>query len=125
MPREWSYATGRALPLRTKRPIRLRRHPGHAKTEPYDDLRNAHAAVTWGSGAAIKALAFGVPVFHAFPRWIGAPSALSLDGSDLEAPLCDDDARLAMFRRLAWAQWPMADIVSGEAFSWLLGRSTS
>ena len=29
---------------------------------------------TWGSGAALKALMLGVPVFYDFPKWIGAPA---------------------------------------------------
>lgn len=122
MPPAWSHAAFSSLPHLTRRQVRLRRHPGPAKTEPYDELAGAHAAITWGSGAAIKALAAGYPVFTSFPRWIGAAAALPLDGADLEAPLMDDGKRLAMFERLAWAQHSMAEIISGEAFAWLLGR---
>lgn len=101
----------------SRREVRLRRHPGPDKTEPYEALRGAHAAVTWGSGAAIKALTVGIPVFHEFPRWIGAPAA-SLGIGNIEQPWLGD--RLPMFQRLAWAQWTLAEIESGEAFSWLL-----
>ncbi len=120
MPPHWAQDQYRGLPGRTRRKIVLRRHPGPLKTEPYDDLARAHCAVTWGSGAAIKALAFGVPVFHAFDRWIGAPAALPLVGADLECPKMDDGARLAMLERLAWAQWEISEIQSGEAFAWLM-----
>jgi hypothetical protein len=74
--------------------------------------------VTWGSGAALKALAMGVPVFHTFPQWIGAGAANPL-GSDLEKPFRGD--RLPMFRRLAWAMWPLHELESGAAFAALLG----
>jgi hypothetical protein len=115
MPRAW---TGDAMRyLRTRRPIRLRRHPGVEKSEPYDDLAGAWCALTWGSGAAIKALVAGVPVFYDFPQWIGAPAAKQ-GKTDLEAPWLGD--RLPMLRRLAWAQWSLAELESGEAFAWLL-----
>ncbi|HEY5410182.1 MAG TPA: hypothetical protein VIJ94_05580 [Caulobacteraceae bacterium] len=122
MPGPWPHQVYHTLPARTAREVRLRRHPGQDKTEPYDALAGAHAAVTWGSGAAIKALAHGYPVFTSFPRWIGAGAAQLLDQADFERPFMDDDARMAMFERLAWAQWSMAEIVSGEAFAWLLQR---
>lgn len=119
-PPGWVHGQLQALPGRTARPVVLRRHPGPIKTEPYDDLAGCHAAVTWASGAGIKALAAGVPVFHGLPRWIGAAAATPLDRADLEQPMMNDGARLAMFERLAWAQWSIAEIVSGEAFEWLL-----
>jgi hypothetical protein len=36
--------------------------------------------VTWGSGAGIKAMQAGIPVFHEFEQWIGGPGAARLDG---------------------------------------------
>jgi len=119
-PPGWPSRCFSALCARTARPVRVRQHPGSDKTEPYIDLDHAHCAVTWGSGAAIKALAYGIPVFHALGPWIGSGAALPLDGADLERPLLDDAKRLSMFERLAYAQWTMAEIVSGEAFAWLL-----
>lgn len=117
MPQTWTARVWRELPKLTERRLVLRRHPGPDKTEPYDALRGAHAAVTWGSGAGIKALAVGVPVFFEFPRWIGAPAA-RLGITALEKPWLGD--RLPMFQRLAWAQWSREEIESGEAFAWLL-----
>jgi hypothetical protein len=120
MPPQWAHQALAALKGGTRRPVAFRRHPGPLKTEPYAELAQAHCAVTWGSGAAIKALAFGVPVFHGFPAWIGGSAALRLDGADLERPKMDDGARLAMFQGLAWAQWEISEISSGEAFAWLM-----
>ncbi len=120
MDRYWTQTVQKQLAKLTRRPIKVRPHPGMAKTDPYDALRGAWAAVTWGSGAAIKALFAGVPVFHGLPRWIGAPAAVCLgEGTDLERPVLGD--RLPMFERLAWAQWSVREIESGEAFACLLG----
>lgn len=123
MPLRWVNTTEAMLKRSTRRKISTRRHPGHLKTEPYEALKHAHCAVTWGSGAAIKALAHGIPVFHGLKSWIGAAAASQLDGADIERPKMSDDDRLEMFRRLAWAQWDMAQITSGEAFEWLLSTS--
>ena len=120
MPPGWTGAALASLASRTKRPVRLRRHPGKESVEPYDDLRGAWAAVTWGSGAGIKALAAGVPVFHSLDAWIGAKAALRFESADLERPKMDDEARRAIFERLAWAQWSLDEVQSGEAFAWLM-----
>jgi hypothetical protein len=73
--------------------------------------------VTWGSGAGITSLIAGIPVFHEFDRWIGGPAArFGID--DIESPFTGD--RLPMFKRLAYMQWSVDEIESGEAFQWLL-----
>lgn len=121
-PSAWLDQTLADLRRRTKRPIRVRKHPGTADPRPVDhgllaDLKGAHCAVTWGSGAALKALAAGVPVFNGFPQWIGAAAARPL-AHDLEAPFLGD--RAPMFRRLAWAMWRLDEIERGEPFRALL-----
>ena len=72
-----------------------------------DDLAKACKVVTWGSGAAIKALMMGIRVESHMPNWIGEQDNT-------------DEGRLAMFRRLAWANWRLSEIESGQAFRWLL-----
>jgi hypothetical protein len=117
MPSDWVVTVQERLRKLTKRPVRARIHPGVHRPPLEPDFDGCHAAVTWGSGAAIKAIAAGVPVFHEFDRWIGAPAAkFGLD--DLENPFLGD--RMPMFRRLAYAQWAVEEIESGEAFKWLL-----
>ena len=117
MPRNWLINMLDKLKRHTDRPIKIRKHPGTNKCVPLeDDLANAWACVTWGSGAAIKALAYGVPVFHEFGQWIGASA--SNCNMDIESPYLGD--RLPMFKRLAYAQWALDEIQSGEAFEWLL-----
>lgn len=117
MPRDWEADVVARLRKITKRNIRVRPHPGKDKKPLEPDFRNVHAAVTWGSGAAIKAIVAGIPVFHEMPAWIGAPAA---KGSiqELERPFLED--RLPMLRRLAWAQWDVSEISSGKAFRCLL-----
>ena len=124
MPQRWEQFMIRKLGELTRRSSRLRPHPGLDKSnyEPYKDLRGCWAAVTWGSGAAIKALAEGYPVFHEMPNWIGASAAVFMGGKrfkSIEEPFLGD--RLPMFGRLAWAQYSSEEVESGFAFSWLLG----
>lgn len=88
---------------------RLRPHPGrnqHARSLA-DDLANCDRVVTWGSGAAVLALMWGVKVESHQPRWIAAQENT-------------DESRLAMFRRLAHAQFTLQEIESGEPFARLL-----
>lgn len=59
------------------------------------------------SGAALQALLWGIPVASEMPDWIGAQ-----DNTDA--------GRLAMFRRLAWAQWTLEEISDGLPFRSLL-----
>jgi hypothetical protein len=123
MPAAWTREVVRRLPALTRRPVRVRDHPGTRTDMPTleEDLREAWAVVVWGSGAGIKALAMGIPVFYAFAHWIGAPGARDIAQFKL-GPLRDDAARLAMFRRLAWAQWRLSEIEDGSAFRHLLKK---
>lgn len=101
---------------------RVRKHPGNAEPELAleDDLGGVSRVVTWHSAAALKSLMLGVPVWYAFPQWIGAGAAAPIAGWP-GTPRKDDAARLEMFRRLAWAQWTLDEIRSGKAFTHLLG----
>lgn len=98
---------------------RVRLHPGLGPAPALvDDLQNAKAAITWSSAAALQALLLGVPVWHEHPRFIGAPASRPLGEWGAE-PRRDDAARLAVFRRLAWAIWTIDEIRSGEAIAHL------
>jgi len=114
MPRGWETQIEQYLKKITKRPIRIRKHPGKDKTAPptlEEDLQGCWSAVTWASGAGIKAIIAGVPVFHQLKSWIGAPAATT--EFDIESPWMGD--RMPMLRRLAWSQWTWDEIKSGEA----------
>jgi hypothetical protein len=123
-PPGWVADITKRLQRVTKRSVRLRPHPGRQEggTPLEADLAGAWAAVTWGSGAAIKSLAMGVPVFYELNGWIGA-SAARYGLSDLEHPFLGD--RQPMFNRLAWAQWSGAEIASGKPISRLVALANS
>lgn len=96
---------------------RIRAHPGTGPALPLaDDLRHAAEVVTWSSAAALQALLMGVPVWHDNPAFIGAAAARPLGEWGKEARR-DDAARLAVFRRLAWAIWTLDEIRSGAAIA--------
>lgn len=93
---------------------RIRKHPGMSAPDVSltDDLARAKQCVTWNSGAALQALTLGVPVWSAGP-WIGSEAARPLAEWGAE-PKRDDEARLKMFRRLAWGMWTLDEIRTGE-----------
>lgn len=116
-PHAWHERVIQRLQKFSKRPIRIRPHPGN-KPAPISldsDLAGAHAVVVWSSTSGVRALLTGVPVFYDAPAWICQGAALKI-GPELEAPKCDDDARIEALRRMAWAQWTVDEIESGEPF---------
>lgn len=121
MPTNWTRDTLDILSKRVNRKeLRVRQHPGDKEGVPLSiDLRSARCVVTWASGAALKALALGIPVFYSFPDWIGGIGSRPLAEWD-KGPLRDDSCRLATFRRLAWAMWTLEEIASGYCFQELL-----
>lgn len=97
-----------AMPRNWTAPGRVRAHPGRNPCIPLrTDLARCGKVVTWGSGAAIHALMWGIPVESHMPNWIGEQ-----DNTDA--------GRLSMFRRLAWAQWQLEEIASGEPLKRML-----
>jgi hypothetical protein len=98
---------------------RVRPHPGMSTTcTPLAaDLESVSSVLTWHSGAALVALTLGVPVFYGFKHWIGAQAGLPLEAFFRgEQPLRDDDARRAMFHRLAWSMWTLDEVRTGVPF---------
>jgi hypothetical protein len=113
LPQRGIGPAGTAMPRGWKPPgcTRIRPHPGTGKAVPLEqDLARAGKVVTWGSGAAVKALLWGIRVESHMPDWIAAQDNT-------------DTGRLAMFRRLAWAQWRLSEIAAGEPFRRLLCAS--
>lgn len=100
MPRDW--------PSKVKHLGRYRPHPGRSTGVPLQcDLKNAAKVITWGSGAAVKALMWGIKVESHYPEWVARQGNC-------------DESRLEMFRRLAWGQWQLDEIATGEPFRRLL-----
>lgn len=107
--------------------VRIREHPGERPAKPLeDDLADALCCVTWASGAALKAIFMGVPVFYGYDKWIGALAALPLKHFTPQIPSYPD--RTPMFRRLLWANWRIPEILTGQPIRALLDyrlRSTA
>lgn len=120
-PPGWHMRMAEILRRSTNRKIRIREHPGEKAALPLDiDLANAHCVVTWASGAALKALLLGVPVFNGFSGWCGADAAAPI-GNDIEHPNRRDP--LPVLRRIAWCTWTVQEIATGQPFVRLLSPS--
>lgn len=121
-PVDWHEHARARIQKATKRPVKVRLHPGNnaPKVPLSDDLRGAWACVVWSSGSGVKALTLGIPVFYDAPHWICSPGAVHMKNANYDAPLCDDAARLRALERMAWAQWTVAEIQSGEPFRRLM-----
>lgn len=119
-PPRWKETIEARLKHMTDRPIQFRPHPGIRPHPPgYTEvgLDDCWAAIVWASGAGIKAICAGVPVFYEFRQWIGAPAA-KWGFSDIENPYLGE--RDTMLRNVSWAQWTAEEIARGEPFKWLL-----
>src|SRR5690606_19311919 len=114
-PRWETKMAKRLIAMRVKFKVRL--HPGRAapKTTLEQDLQGARACLIWSSASGLRALQMGLPVAYSAPHWI-ASAAASKDLRGLEQLVMSDELRLQAFERLAWAQWSVQEIESGEPF---------
>ena len=120
-PRGWAEDVQKRLRKLTRRPLRLRRHPGKAPATPLcEDIERVWAVVVWASNCATEALTQGVPVFYEAPHIVTAGAA-ECDLASIEQPSFPD--RRPVFEQLAWAQWTLEEVAAGAAFRHLLGRS--
>lgn len=119
MPKSWPGSIQERLKSITKRPVKLRPHPGNkAAAIPLNqDLNNAWACVVWASNCATAALISGIPVFFEAPH-IVTEDACNKDITKIENPELPD--RIPAMHKMAWAQWEVEEIKSGEPFKWLL-----
>lgn len=118
-PANWHRDAAERLRQLTNRTIRIREHPGERPAVPLQtDLQDAHAVVTWASGAALKAILMGVPCYYGSEHWCGKQMAQPF-GSDMEKPWQPE--RLQTLRRLAWSTWNTDEIATGQPFVNLLG----
>jgi hypothetical protein len=121
MPEIWTPQTVSRLQRLTKRPVRVRLHPGNWKRRPpkvplEEDLRGAWACVTWWSSAGVKALLAGVPTIYQARYWI-AQKAAGRDLRAIEAPVMGD--RMAMLEDIGNAQFSLSEIAAGLPFGGL------
>jgi hypothetical protein len=122
-PNGWAAKVCRTFASSTGMPARIRAHPGPLGAPGYatleDDLRDAAFAVTWGSTAGLKALAYGVPVYYGLSGWVGA-----LGGRHVSArqspPLRNDYHREVAFAVVGGGIVNLSELRDGSAFSWAL-----
>lgn len=117
MPSDWMIRCAARL-AKTKKPIRMRAHPGNdkPKVNPLErDLEGACAVVVWSSTVALHALAQGIPTYIEAPYQIVKGASAS---GEVNAPTLPD--RLPHFERMAWSQWRLEEIETGEPFRRLL-----
>lgn len=105
--------------------VKVREHPGrHAPARSLvEDLADARALVVWSSNCATIALIEGIPTFFCAPTIVTEGAARSYrTGCIRRACLSGftEIGRHAAFARLAWAQWFLAEIETGEPFRILL-----
>lgn len=106
---DWLGTTLARLKEVTDRPITIKPKDSDAPIE--DVLENAWALVTMESNAAIDALVAGVPVFAGVSAAVAPIANMSLD--QIESPPMGD--REGLFSMLAYQQWTLEEIASGEA----------
>lgn len=122
-PPDWHKGIPAKLRPYTGRAVKVLEHPGKPACHPdvvkwlCDNYRGAHACVIWSSGAGIRALIEGVPVIYQAPHWIcEAAAAHDLSAIEKLDGWMNDALRLRALREMAWAQWTIAEIASGEPF---------
>lgn len=114
-PAGWDTVIYNQIKKISKRPIIIRPHPGNhvARIPLADDLKDCWAMVTWSSNCATEALIAGIPVHYCGPFIATAGAATRGIESINNPPLGD---RLSPFQQLAWQQWTVEEITSGEPF---------
>lgn len=106
---DWLGSTLAKLKEVTDRPVMIKPKDSDAPIE--EVLDGAWALVTMESNAAIDALVAGVPVFAGVSAAVAPIANMELDL--IESPPMGD--REGLFSMLAYQQWTIDEIVSGEA----------
>lgn len=118
MAEAWAERRAAQLRTHTRRPVRIRVHPGNNRPARSldEDLKGAWAVVVWSSSVAVHALAAGIPTFIEAPwQIVKDAAAIRWEGDD---PVTRE--RRPVFERMAWAQWQLQEIETGEPFRRLL-----
>lgn len=113
-PPDWHAHVARRL-QKSGSQVRIRLHPGNrpAPTKLEDDLAGAERCVIWSSASGVRALTLGIPVQYDAPHWVCAGAATKVN-TPLEYPT--EQQRLDALRRMAWAQWRVSELETGEPF---------
>lgn len=119
-PPNWHQQVGKELRAGQSLPVKIIEHPAiKAPERPIEDeLEMAKACVVWSSTVGIKALVAGVPTWYAAPHFICelAAKPYGLD-RQLMMPVMHDTLRFATLQRMAYGQWSVAELESGEPFA--------
>lgn len=136
---DWLEKTVRHVRAHTDRPIIIRPHPGNQEIvkqlqitssnttlsqakDIRDDLKHAHATVTYNSSPGVASLLWGVPVWVTDPEpaksqvWPLAQTSLR----DIEHPIYQD--RTPLYHRLGQCHFSAAELRSGEAWRFMRAR---
>lgn len=120
---QWCQDISSQLAQLTSRPVRLRPHPRVQKPKAtlQDELAGCHCMVTHNSTAAYEAIMAGVPVIC--DPCAAYADVCETDLSKVENPYCGAKAsRQKLMNRVAYGQWTIEEMRSGEALKFILGR---
>lgn len=113
-PARWAEKTVREIksgggPTLAYSSVKIRQHPGLVDTCPTlrEDLVGIDLVLTWASGAAVQALAWGYPVLYYAPFWV-AQAATGF--------YPEPDKIQAAMNNVANGQWSVAEIADGKPF---------
>jgi len=133
MPSIWPNTILHSIREKTNMKIIYKPHPDRVVTptnipincevidhrEPLEKyLKNAFAMVVWTSNSATEALINGVPVFYCGPT-IACAGLAKRGIKDIETPFYPT-YRQKTFYDLAWRQWHISEIQSGEAWRYVV-----
>ncbi len=127
MPLDWAEQVTQELRKLTDRPIRVRPHPGnhHAGVPLEKDFKDCWAVVIWSSSVGVHALVAGIPVICKAGWWVCEDAVWPrYDAGWLDKVSGGFLASMNRRRRMAlwsmaWAQWSLEEIESGEPFALL------
>lgn len=121
-PANWHEITKNQIARMTKLRLQVRAHPGKPAQEQADqirrDLNGACCCVIWSSATGVRALIEGIPVFQYAPHWVCEDAAGRLGVAF--PPTTSDDDRLRAMVRMAWHQWSVEELATGEPMKRLL-----
>lgn len=124
----WAWRVIDEVRKYTKRPIIYRPKPSWAEAVPIkgtrfsrpptiltQELSGCHALITFGSNSAVTAICQGVPAF-VLGDGLAKPMSLA-DLAKIETPYYPSDEERARWARcLAYCQWSLDEMTSGEAW---------
>ena len=127
----WLKSTINELRKYTDRPILVRGHPGDKNAKNYlsqlplniskspnleDDLKNAHAVITYNSSPGVAAGIEGIPVFvtDPNPKLSQAYDVANLNLADIETPKTFE--RQQWVEKLSMCHWKFEELDSGAAW---------